>query len=75
MDARWNELLSAAEDSLRHGEHDGPCDGGEYDACELHVAASKRRHDRLERAIKALKSPGWIDCDNGKPRMREVVDL
>ena len=51
---RWRDerslqlALDIIADLLRSGEHEGPCDNDEgYDgACELHLAAYKRRKER-----------------------------
>lgn len=55
----WMELLAAATDALRHGEHDGPCWPRHWDeeACELHVSTSRDRYARLAAAVDALKVP------------------
>jgi hypothetical protein len=56
-------LIAAAEESLKHGQHDGACDNDEYgdDACSLHVAASGSRHAALRAAVDAARA------QEGKP--------
>lgn len=55
----WMELLAAATDALRHGEHDGPCWPRHWDeeVCELHVSTQHDRYARLAAAVDALEVP------------------
>ncbi len=55
----WMELLAAATDALRHGEHDGDCWPRHWDedVCELHVSTQRDRYARLAAAVDALKVP------------------
>ena len=58
MTPEIKELILAAEDSLKHGEHDGPCDNAGLEhryACSFHVEMGEARHARLERALLAIK--------------------
>jgi hypothetical protein len=53
----WMELLDAARDALRHGEHEGDCDSDSpYEACDLHMLAARLRHDRLAAAVLRAES-------------------
>lgn len=57
-------VAEAALESLKQGEHDGPCDNADEDGtiwpesgpCEQHLATSKKREEQL---MKALKDAGY----------------
>jgi len=49
------ELVAAAEDFLRGGRHEGPC---EDPFCFRHMETYDRRKDRLELAIRAVRAGG-----------------
>lgn len=51
------ELVLAAKDFVRGGEHDGPCNT-EHGACDMHWETAKARRARLQSALDALKSDG-----------------
>lgn len=56
------ELYEAAKDSLRAGEHDGPCSNEDMpdEACDIHVAAATRRRERLRLALAAIDRDGGL---------------
>lgn len=59
---KYNELLLAAEDMLRGGEHEGPCTndpefGGYQDeGCQKHIDTYNTRLERLRKAVTSVKS-------------------
>lgn len=45
------EAVEAAQESLKGGQHTGPCSGGWHEECEEHVAAAGIRHAALIAAL------------------------
>jgi hypothetical protein len=55
------ELLSAAEDMLNFGTHDGPCEFTEdSNGCVRHLEEVAKRSTRLSEAIKAFARPETV---------------
>lgn len=55
-------LLAAATESLKGGQHDGPCDNDpdsddstKWGPCQKHMATSDTRHNALETAVEKMR--------------------
>lgn len=71
------ELRDAAEDVLRAGAHDGPCDNEDTpdEGCDLHWETAKVREARLRAALDAFaraRGEGLCTCTDGSCAREEA---
>ena len=72
-----SELRIAAEDLLRGGAHDGPCDNEDAtdDVCDLHLETANVRKARLRAALDAFaraRGEGLCTCTDGSCARQEA---
>jgi hypothetical protein len=58
MNDKANEIIAAAREFLRGGDHEGACFVGPMGECELHWDLESERRRRLEKAVAAFDEGG-----------------